>query len=377
MKIVDVEPIILQVPLDVPVVTSFGSMTSRTTVLVRIEADTGVYGIGEIWNNFPSWGLYEKLATLKYGMIPLLIGEDPTQISNIHDKLLRAHTVVGLQWGALGPIYHSVSGIDMALWDLLGKYRGEPVAKLLGGPVQPSVEVYASGLGPGPFEDFVEQHLAMGVNAFKLKVGKDHQLDLANLQRLRKLVPETARVMIDANQAWDRRTAIRVLQQYRAYGLTWIEEPLRCDDPEGLAIVRHQTGIPTAAGENLYGVRQVRQALEKHGLDVIQPDLSKQGGITASRSIVEMAASWEVPYAPHFLGAAVCLAASIHFAAALPGNTILELDANPNPLRERLFTRPVKVVDGRIAVPEEPGLGFELDREFVQFHQVPLRDISL
>lgn len=139
MKIVDVEPIILQVPLDVPVVTSFGSMTSRTTVLVRIEADTGVYGIGEIWNNFPSWGLYEKLATLKYGMIPLLIGEDPTQISNIHDKLLRAHTVVGLQWGALGPIYHSVSGIDMALWDLLGKYRGEPVAKLLGGPVQPSV----------------------------------------------------------------------------------------------------------------------------------------------------------------------------------------------------------------------------------------------
>lgn len=376
MKIVNVEPIVLQVPLDAPVVTSFGTMTSRTSVLVRVEADTGEYGIGEMWNNFPSWGLYEKLTTLKYGTAPLLIGEDPTQITKIHDKLLRALTVMGLQWGALGPIYHSVSGLDIALWDLLGKHRGQSVAELLGGPIQQSVEVYASGLGPGPFAELVEQQLAVGVNAFKLKVGKDEQQDLVNLQQIRSLVPPSVRIMIDANQAWDRATAIRALQRYRDFDLTWIEEPLRCDDYEGLPIVRAQAGVPIAAGENIYGVRQARMVMEKHGVDVIQPDLSKQGGITTSRSIVEMAASWEVPYAPHFLGGAVCLAASIHFAAALPGNMILEFDANPNPLRERLFTKSMQVVDGRIAVPNEPGLGFALDDEFVQFHQIQLTDIS-
>lgn len=376
MKITKVEPIVLRVPLDSPVVTSFGMMTSRTCVLVSVEADTGEYGIGEIWNNFPSWGVYEKIATLKHGIEPLVVGEDPRDIGRIHQKLLKTHTVMGLQWGALGPIYHSISGVDMALWDLLGKHTGYSVAKLLGGSVRESVGVYASGLGPGTFEELVEQHLEAGVTAFKLKVGKEEQQDIRNLKRMRDILPAQTKLMIDANQAWQRRTAIHCLQRYKEFDLTWIEEPLRCDDLEGLSLIREVTGIPIAAGENLYGQRNTRMALERNALDIIQPDLSKQGGISECRRMVDLAASWEVPYAPHFLGGAVCLAASVQFVAGIPGSVILELDANPNPFRERLFTKPIVIVNGHISVPEQPGLGFELDEEFVQFHRVPLQDIS-
>ncbi|WP_206916757.1 mandelate racemase/muconate lactonizing enzyme family protein [Alicyclobacillus suci] len=170
MRITKVEPIVLQVPLTHPVVTSFGMMTSRTCVIVRVEADTGQQGIGEIWNNFPSWGVYEKVATLKYGIAPLVVGEDPRDIRRIHQKLRNTYTVMGLQWGAIGPIYHSMSGVDMAIWDLLGKHVGRSVAHLLGGVVHESVQVYASGLGPGSFEEFVEQHLEVGITAFKLSV---------------------------------------------------------------------------------------------------------------------------------------------------------------------------------------------------------------
>ncbi|WP_206922013.1 mandelate racemase/muconate lactonizing enzyme family protein [Alicyclobacillus suci] len=377
MRITKVEPIVLQVPLTNPVVTSFGMMTSRTCVLVRVEADTGQQGIGEIWNNFPSWGVYEKVATLKYGIAPLVVGEDPRDIRRIHQKLRNTYTVMGLQWGAIGPIYHSMSGVDMAIWDLLGKHVGRSVAHLLGGVVHESVQVYASGLGPGSFEEFVEQHLEVGITAFKLKVGRDEQQDIANIRRMRELLPKQAKLMIDANQAWDERTAVQRIQRYQEFELTWVEEPLQCDDIEGMARVREQVGVPIAFGENVYGQRQTRKVLEQRAVDIIQPDLSKQGGFSGCLQMVEMAASWDVPYAPHFLGGAVCLAASIQFVASIPGAVILELDANPNPFRERLFTQTITVSKGEISLPRLPGLGFELDEEFVEFYRIPLEHMSL
>lgn len=374
MNISKVEPIVLNVPLENAVVTSFGSMKSRTAVLVRIETDSGEYGIGEIWNNFPSWGVYEKLATLKHGIAPLLIGEDPRAIAKINEKILRSCTILGLQWGAIGPIYHCLSGVDIALWDLAGRHLGQPIWQMLGGKLHDEVDVYASGLGPGPFEKLVVQHQKMGITAFKLKVGKNEDQDLANLRKMRDMLQDNDRLMIDANQAWDGRTAIRTLNQWKPYDLTWIEEPLRCDDLEGLSMVREQTGIPVVAGENIYGRRHARMALEKNALDIIQPDLSKNGGISECRAMAEAAGSWEVPFAPHYLGGAVCLAASLHFFASIPGGVILELDANPNPFREKLFTDPFVVRGGKIKVPDGPGLGFELDPEFIDYYRVSIND---
>jgi len=375
VKITKVEPIVLQVSLEAPVVTSFGEMKSRTCVLVRIETDTGAYGIGEVWNNFPSWGVYEKVATLKYGMAPLMLGEDPLQIQKINDKLLASCEILGLQWGAIGAIYQSISGIDIALWDLLGRHTNTPISKLFGGTSVNSVKVYASGLGPTGFETLVEKHRALGVTAYKLKVGRSDDQDFANLKDMRSRLQGDAALMIDANQAWNRTQAVRNLQRFHEFDLTWIEEPLRCDDFEGLRVLREQTEVPIALGENLYGHGQTALALETQSVRVFQPDLSKNGGMSICKTVVEMAQQYGVAFAPHFLGGAVCLAASIHFIASIPGGLMLELDTNPNPLREKLFTKPFEVKDGRLDVPEGPGLGYDLDPEFVRFHEIRLRDI--
>jgi D-galactarolactone cycloisomerase len=370
MKISKVEPIVLYMPLEKPVVASFGKMTARTIVLVRIETDTGEFGIGEIWNNFPAWGMHDKVASLKHGFEPLLLGEDPAEIGKINDKLFRALTVLGLQCGALGPIYHCISGIDMALWDLLGKHKGQSVAQLMGGRLHEEVQVYASGLGPDDFEDKVKRHQEMGFTAFKLKVGKNDDQDFRNLQKMREMIGDEAKLMIDANQAWDREAAIRNLRRFQSFNLGWIEEPLRCDDLEGMRIVRESTQVPLAAGENMYGEGHAALALEQQAIDMIQPDLSKNGGISESRRMADIARRHNVPFAPHFLSGAVCLAASLQFFSAVPGGVILELDANPNPFREKLFTKPLLVKDGKLPVPEGPGLGFELDQDVIDYYQI-------
>lgn len=375
MRIVKVDPIVIDLPLEKPVQTSFDEMKRRTNVLVRIEADTGDFGIGEIWNNFPSWGVYEKIATLKYGISPLLIGEDPREISKINHKLFSKLTVLGLQWGALGPIYHSISGVDIALWDLVGKYYKLPIHKLLGGKIHNEIEVYASGLGPALLDDLVIKHKEMGIKNFKLKVGKDADLDYKNLKRLREIVDQDDKIMIDANQAWTRREAVECLKRYKPFGLTWVEEPIQCEDLDGLRYIREQTQIPVAAGENIYGRVQYRNALEKKSVDIIQPDLSKNGGISEAKVIAEMASSWQIPFAPHFLGGAVCFVSSIHFIASINGGTLLELDANPNPFRERLFETPLSIRDGKVKAPDGPGLGLELDNEFIEYFRLDLNDL--
>jgi D-arabinonate dehydratase len=301
---------------------------------------------------------------------PLLIGESALDIQAIHNKLIRALTVLGLQWGAIGPIFHSISGIDMALWDLLGKHKGQSVAKLLGGSAMEQIPVYASGLGSTGFEELVEKHQDMGVSAYKLKVGRDEELDFRNLQTLRSMLKPDDRLMIDANQSWNREDAVRILKRFEPFRLGWIEEPVRCDDFEGQRLIREQVSIPVAAGENIYGVHYAQRALDEAALDIIQPDLCKTGGITECRAVAELAISRGVPYALHYLSGAVCLAASVHFMAGVAGGRILELDANPNPFREKLFTEPLTVKDGCIQVPDRPGLGFELDEDFVAFYQV-------
>lgn len=360
----------LEIPLSEPIRGSFATMTTRTTVLVKIITDTGEFGIGEIWNNFPSWGVYEKLSTLKYGMEPLLIGEDPLNINKINEKLLRTLTVLGMQWGATGPIYHSISGINMALWDLKGKHLGLSVSELLGGAIHSEVEIYASGLVSNRLEETVFKHKEMGVKAFKLRVGFDDETDFKNLKTLRNIIDSDDKLMIDANQKWNRKEAISLLSKYKQFNLTWVEEPLRCDDFDGMRMIRDELKIPVAAGENMYGPRHTRLALEKNSIDIIQPDLSKNGGITEAIKMVEVAGSWDVLFAPHFLSGAVCLAASIHFIASIPGGIILEFDSNPNPIRERLFHEAILIKDGKVKVPTKPGLGFEIDIDFIKHYEV-------
>jgi L-alanine-DL-glutamate epimerase-like enolase superfamily enzyme len=351
--------------------TSFGLMRSRTNVLVKIETDEGITGIGESWTNFPLWACEERKATLLKGLRPLLIGEDPRNISFLWEKMHRVlmRGGAGLQWGAPGPLMQAISGVDIALWDILGKSIGAPVFRLLGG-IQPGrIAAYASGLGPERFEPYVEAALQKGYSAFKLKVGFGRDKDLRNLVRMREIIGPDRRLMIDANQAWrSAGEALDHLNAYRDFALSLIEEPVPADRLTELRKIREQRIAPIAGGENVYGRTGFRQTLGAEALDIVQPDLTKTGGISEARIICQMAWAWEIPYAPHMFGTAVGLAASLHLLASTPNGLCMEVDANPNPLMDNLLKKqPFEFREGGFDFAGDlPGLGIELDKEVVK-----------
>jgi L-alanine-DL-glutamate epimerase-like enolase superfamily enzyme len=383
MKIVDVRTLILSCPLPRPVEMSFGRMTARTNAFVLIETDEGLTGIGETWTNFPSWAAAERRLTVEHGIKPLLVGQDPGDVLGLTDRMLRTllRSGAGRQWGALGPLHQAVSGADIALWDLAGKRCGLPVHQLLGrtldgtpgGRAGVSVRAYASGLGPREFEGHVESALARGYTAFKLKVGFGRDLDLANLRTIRGLIGDGARLMIDANQGWrDAAEALAHLRLYAEFGPEFIEEPVPADQLPDLRRIREASVMPVAGGENVYGRTGFRTALEARALDIVQPDLTKVGGLTEARAACDMAAAWGLPYAPHMYGTAVGLAASLQLMAAVPGGLVMEVDSTANPFVTDLLAESCfRFEAGRFHLDGEgPGLGIELNRDVVKEYEV-------
>lgn len=329
--------------------------------LVLIETDEGLQGIGEAWVNFPAWALCERALTVTEGIKPLLIGENPLEVTRLFHKMVQVLCGYGRQWGALGPIFQAISGAEMALWDIAGKAAGLPVWRLLGGSALAGIPVYASGIGPSNVAEMGRWCAEQGFRAVKLKVGFDIDQDLSNLKALRQAVGPNCRIMVDANQAWSKGQAIAFAELAREQEVFWLEEPVRCGDYASMGEIRRRTGMAVAAGENAYGREEFRVLLEADAVDVVQPDVTKAGGMGEARLACEMALAWGKRYAPHCFGGAVGLAASLHLFAATPGGLYVELDVNPNPLREALIRPPLRARDGFLPLPNGPGWGVELD----------------
>lgn len=375
MKITDVRTLTLSCPLPVPVVMSFGRMTDRVNTLILVETDEGLTGVGETWTNYPSWAPQERRQTVEHGLKPLLLGQDPLDVAGLSRRMLTTlmRSGAGRQWGAKGPLHQAVSGAEMALWDLAGKHYGLPVYRLLGGKCLDRIQAYASGLGPDRYENHVTDALSRGYRAFKLKVGFGLEKDLANLKTMRGLIGPDARLMIDANQGWrDAAEAVSHLKRYADFGLEFIEEPVPADQIEDLAAVRRAGILPVAGGENVYGRDGFRKVLEADALDLVQPDVTKVGGLCESRAVCDMALAWDKPYAPHMFGTAVGLAASLHLLAAVPGGRIMEVDSTVNPFMNELLDDPFFAFEDGcfVLAKEKPGLGFELNAAVVSRYGV-------
>lgn len=358
-----------RVPIDEPVQTSFGTMHDRPAVLVRVEDREGAVGWGEIWCNFPSVGAEHRARVLETVVAPILLAQAwPSPEHAFRELSARLH-ILGIQSGEPGTIAQAIAGADIALWDLVAKKVDQPLWQLLGGSA--TVQTYASGLSPTQPEKIAAAKQAEGFRAFKLKVGFGAARDLANLRSLRELLGPDATLMVDANQAWTPDAAIDMSHRLAEFRPVWLEEPIAADCPlADWSRIAKQSPIPLAAGENMRGEQQFADAIAGGALAVIQPDLGKWGGFSGCLPVARQAISNKRLFCPHWLGGGIGLLASMHLKAAVGGAGYVEVDSNPNPLREWLATPYPAVHQGAITLSDRPGLGVAPDLDAVRAFQV-------
>lgn len=371
LEIRNVAAFVFRCPLDEPVATSFGIMHDRPMVLVRVEDRDGAVGWGEVWCNFPAVGAEHRARIVESVLAPLLMGRPFSSPQEAFEHLTQKTAVLAIQSGEPGPFAQAVAGIDIAVWDLCARRAGEPLWRYLNPRASASIRVYASGLNPTSPELLAGRKQAEGYTAFKLKVGFGAERDASNLRALREALGSSASLMVDANQAWDLDTAIEMAQALEPFEIEWLEEPLRADRPwHDWLRLKATAPMPLAAGENFAGRDAFDAALASGALGVVQPDIAKWGGFSGCLPVSQRIIAAGKTFCPHYLGGGVGLLASAHLLAAAGGNGLLEIDANPNPLRT-LLSSPVEQVSGGWAtLAETPGLGDQPDLQILNEFRV-------
>ena len=334
--------------------------------LIAVTTDEGVTGLGSV---FSSDTLVEAaLAELR----PLCLGESALEPERVTEKLHQ--TTFWLGRG--GSITHTISGIDIALWDILGKVTGQPVGRLLGGRYRTRVQPYASVLMEEP--ERLAEHLGQlkeqGFRAFKIGWGpfgrRDSKLDEAIVRAARTAVGPDALLMVDAGGSdafWKPglKWAIRTAEMLESYDVAWFEEPLGPDDPDSYVALRQATTVPIAAGEVLTRRQSFVPWLTAGALDVVQPDATKVGGLSESRRIGLFAQEVGVRLIPHGWNTAIGLAADLQLASALADTTLVEYKTGSAYIDEIVADRWQLDEDGMLPIPDTPGLGIELDWDAV------------
>ncbi|HVB09637.1 MAG TPA: mandelate racemase/muconate lactonizing enzyme family protein [Bacillota bacterium] len=356
---------VLRAPVDDGIAMSFAPMAERATILVEVETADGLVGRGESWVNFPPWAFLERVATLRDGVFPLVLGEDADAITALHSRLVSALEPLGRQWGAPGPVMQAISGVDIALWDRRGLAMGRSVAELAGRRVRETVPAYASSLGPADVGSQAAHCRELGFGALKVKVGFGRQRDEDNLRQARDAAGPDMAIFADANQAWSVDEAVAMAPVLWACGVAWLEEPVRGNRVADLEALHAATGLVIATGENVYGREAFRKYVASPAVAIVQPDVTKAGGLTEALAVAEMAQAHGKAVAPHLYGGAIGLLATLQLCAAMPAVTVLEYDVRSNPLRDALLASPPRLTGGRMAIPQGAGLGLALDEAAV------------
>lgn len=369
MKITRVEALYLRLP-DV----NARADGTQDTLIVRVHTDAGLVGIGEV-DSSPLVAKAIIEAPLSHatarGLAACVEGEDPLEI----DRLWQRMYAGVLFFGRGGAAQQAISGIDMALWDIAGKAYGQPVYKLLGGAFKKHLRAYASILfGDSAAETYktARRWVDAGFTGVKFgwgPIGQSEAGDLAQIREARRGLGDQADLMIDAGLAYDTHTAVRRAEQFAEYRPFWFEEPLQPDNYDGYARLAAATPLRIAAGEEEVTLAGFEKLLAC-GLAVLQPDVARVGGLTVARQIGQLAARHHRLVVNHSYKTGVSVAASLHFLAALPNTEWLEYCVEQSPLRQTLTRQTFPVVGGQVAVPEEPGLGVELDEAVVEKYLV-------
>src|SRR5262245_7381707 len=373
MKITDIAIYVLKSPLAEPFAFSQGWVRQRSATLVEVFTDEGVTGWGEAF----AQGLEppEIAATvIDKALRPLLVGADPLDTEVVWHRMYH----MTRDYGRKGSVVAAISAVDIALWDIAGKFYDVPVHRLLGGAFRTRVQPYATGFyrikgqgEAGRLADEAMRHFEAGFSMMKAKLGYGVDDDIACMREIgRAIQGKPITLMIDTNHAYGRAEALRLGRALEEYNLRWYEEPVAPEDLQGYVEMRNKLSMPIAGGENEHSLYGFREFLGAGAVDIAQPDIGSCGGISAARHIIALAQSHGVQVNPHVWGSAIAQAASLQVIAAVPvahysiyaQEPILEYDRSSHPFRQHLIRQPIQQADGWVEIPSGPGLGVDVDR---------------
>ena len=367
MKITEVEAIYVRQPQIKEQCDS-----GQDALIVKVSTDAGITGIGEV----DSSPLAVKGAiegpfshTTTTGLRNVVLGEDPLQTEYLWHKMYRANIYSGRR----GIAIHAMSGIDMALWDLKGKALGLPVWKLLGGGFQKRLRCYASSLfgeTPQATYDLARRFRDRGLQAVKFgwgPMGQDAKTDVELVRQARKGFGDDADLLIDAGLAWDAKTAIQRARSFEAFNIFWLEEPLRPDDYDGYRQLSLSSPLRIAAGEEESNRLSFVDLMDRGKIDVVQIDLTRCGGFTEAMKIASLAHDRGLVVANHGFTTYVNVAAALHFLNSVPNALIVEFVVQEGTtLRDLITLQRIQAEESYLKVPDNPGLGIDLDEKAIQ-----------
>lgn len=370
LKIVDIKayPTSFPVPPENRVALGIGTAIKRDAVVVKVTTAGGLVGWGESHHGRAHTAVAKLIETTLTQLIKGMDAADVVGVwKKIYDKQLASH---GMGAGTC----LAMSGIDCALWDIRGQAAGMPLYKLLGGS-RKAVPAYAGGVSLGYQEtskliEELESSISKGFKAVKLRVGDTPKKDLERIRAVRKACGEDLVILTDANTGYSVSDTRKVLPEMDELGVGWLEEPFPAHDYRSYRLAKGFGRTPLAAGENHYTRFEFNRVIEDGAITILQPDLSKTGGITEALRIAAMASAYKLPVHPHSSMTGLNHAASIHFLAAIDNGGYFEGDVSKgNKFRDDLVSKPYEVdKDGNVWPLDKPGLGLEVNEEFLAKH---------
>ena len=373
------------IPYERQHVSDFGRVASFDTTLVEIETDDGTTGWGEAKSAVGSAGSCAALVTVVEQEIgPAIVGRDPRNITSLWESMYngsrdshaanagRAMPVLGRR----GLNVSAISGVDMALWDMLGRLLDVPVIQLWGGPRQPTLPAYASGgwAGADAIGDQLTSYCEAGFTSVKMRVGVmdgDVATSVERVEAARSGLGDGIDLMVDAHGTFAPADAIAFARAVESHRIRWFEEPVSADDRRGLARVRAATSIPIAAGESEFTRFDFADLIERDSVDVLQPDLAICGGPTEGRRIAALAETHQLELAPHCWGSALSFASGVTLAFASPSSRLIEYSLGANPFLHELVDGAPVPVGGVVTTPTSPGFGVTPRADAVEEFSVP------
>ena len=337
-----------------------GVCDARLTTLILVHTECGAVGVGSVYS-------YPALVYLlvREQLASVLMGEDPTEVEALWEKMYALTRWYGRKGAALS----AIGGVDTALWDLRGQAEGKPVWALLGGESD-RCPAYASGL---LWKDHVSElageassYIDAGFRRVKMRLARSEEYDRAAVGAVRAAVGEENDVIVDASMRYHLDLARRMGDFLAEQGVFWYEEPFAPENIDDFTTLRGTVGVPLAAGENEFGLQGFRELIRAGAVDIVQPDACRCGGISEVWKVARLAAEHGLTFATHSWSDAIAIVANAHVVSAMPNGLTVEIDRMNNPFVDNLIGRPLEVLDGEIALGDQPGLGIDLNEETIE-----------